>query len=230
MADKKVEATELQDPLLKAKSIWQKYQKPVLIGVAAIVIIVGGWYAYQSYVVQPKEDQASDAIFKAQQYFAKDSFNLALNGDGKNKGFLYIINSYGGSKQANLSKYYAGVCYLKTGNFNKAVEYLKDFSTDAKQVQMMAYGCLGDAYGELGKNDDAVSNYKKAAETFTDDDVNSSEYLFRAALKLETMGKNSEAVALYKELKEKYPQSERGYQADKYIYRLSIEPNDFSSK
>ena len=230
MAEKKADPAEMQDPLLRAKSLWDKYNKPILIGIAAIVLIVGGWYAYQSYVVLPKEDQASDAIFKAQQYFAKDSFNLALSGDGKNKGFLYIISNYGGSKQANLSKYYAGVCYLKTGNFNKAVEYLKDFSTGAKQIQMMAYGCLGDAYGELGKNDDAITYYKKAAETFTDDDVNTSEYLFRAALKLETMGKNSEAVVLYKELKEKYPQSERGYQADKYIYRLSIEPNDFSTK
>ncbi len=230
MSEQKVHDAEVHDPLLKAKNFWQKFQKPIIITVAAIVIIIGGWFAYQSYIVQPKEDQASDAIFKAEQYFAKDSFNLALNGDGTNKGFLSVINNYSGSKQANLAKYYAGICYLRTGNFNKAVDYLKDFSTDAKQVQMMAYGCLGDAYSELGKNDDAVNYYKKAAETFDADETNSSEYLFRAALKLETMGKNSDALALYKELKEKYPQSERGYQADKYIYRLSIEPNDFSAK
>jgi len=56
------------------------------------------------------------------------------------------------------------------------------------------------------------------------------EYLFRAALKLETLGKNNEALDLYKELKAKYPNTERGFSADKYIYRLSIVPNDFSAK
>ncbi len=58
----------------------------------------------------------------------------------------------------------------------------------------------------------------------------SSEYLFRAALKLETVGKTTEALDLYKELKEKFPNTNRGFAADKYIYRLSIVPNDFSTK
>jgi tetratricopeptide (TPR) repeat protein len=180
--------------------------------------------------VAPKEEQAVNAIYKAEANFRKDSLTLALKGDQKSKGFLYIINNYGGTKSANLAKYYAGVCYLRTGDFNNAVKYLSDFSTDAKQIQMMAYGALGDAYGELNKNDEAVSNYKKAAATFDADQINASEFLFRAGLKLELMGKTKEAVDVYKELKEKFPQTEKGYQADKNIYRLSIEPNDFSSK
>jgi hypothetical protein len=39
----------------------------------------------------------------------------------------------------------------------------------------------------------------------------------------ETSGKTKEALELYKELKEKFPKTEKGYQADKYINRLSIE-------
>ncbi|HXL58200.1 MAG TPA: tetratricopeptide repeat protein [Chitinophagaceae bacterium] len=218
------------DPLLKMEGFWKKYQKQISIALVAIVVIIVGWYGYQSMIVKPKEDQAADAIFKAQQNFAKDSLKAALNGEGTTRGFLYIINNYGGTKSGNLAKYYAGVCYLRTGNFNNAVKYLKDFSTSAKQIQMMAYGCLADAYGELGKNEDAVTYYKKAAETFDEDQANASEYLFRAGLKLELMGKNKEAVEAYKQLKEKFPQSQRATQADKYIYRLSIEPNDFSSK
>ena len=94
----------------------------------------------------------------------------------------------------------------------------------------MAYGALGDAYSELNKNDEAVSNYKKAAAEFTDDENTSAEYLFRAALKLETLGKNSEALELYKKLKTDFPQTQRGFEADKHIYKLSIEPNDLSTK
>ena len=95
---------------------------------------------------------------------------------------------------------------------------------------MMAYGALGDAYSELNKNEEAVSLYKKAAATFEKDEANAAEYLFRAGLKLEIMGKNAEAAEIYKQVKEKFPQTEKGFQAEKYIYRLSIEPNDFSVK
>src|SRR6478752_4073670 len=168
-------AAESGDTLLKLESFWKKYQKQISIVLGVIVVAIVGWYVYQSMILQPKEDQAADVMFRAQQNFAKDSLKAALNGEGTARGFLYIINNYGGTKSGNLAKYYAGVCYLRSGDFNNAVKYLKDFSTNAKQIQMMAYGCLGDAYSELGKNDDAVTYYKKAAETFNEDQANASE-------------------------------------------------------
>lgn len=232
MSEKKVQVVESGDTLLKMESFWQKNSKQILIAVGVIVIAIAGWYGYQSLVVAPKEDEAAGYIYKAEADFRKDSLTRALKGstETKSKGFLYVLNNYSGTKAGNLAKYYAGICYLRTGDFNNAVKYLSDFSTDAKQIQMMAYGALGDAYGELNKNDEAVASYKKAAATFDADQLNASEYLFRAGLKLEIMGKTKEAVEVYKELKEKFPQTEKGYQADKYIYRLSIEPNELSVK
>jgi len=230
MADTHVHEAKREDVVVKAKDFWTQYQKPLVTIIIVLVVLVGGWYGYKNYIVAPKETEAQNAMWKAEQYFREDSLNLALNGDKFNRGFLYIINNYGSTKSGNLAKYYAGVCYLRTGNFNKAVDNLNDFNTSVKQIQMMAYGALGDAYSELNKNDEAVNYYKKAANEFTDDATMSSEYLFRAALKLETLGKNNEALDLYKELKAKYPNTERGFSADKYIYRLSIVPNDFSAK
>lgn len=230
MSEKKVHVEESNEVVHKLEGFWKKNQKQLLIVIGAVVVLVGGWYGYQSMVVAPKEQQAAEAIYKAEGNFAKDSLKLALSGDGSSKGFLYIINNYGGTKSANLAKYYAGLCYLRTDDFNNAVKYLEDFSTDAKQVQMMAYGALGDAYGELNKNEEAVASYKKAAATFEDDEANASEYLFRAGLKLEIMGKTSEATDVYKEVKDKFPQTDKGFLAEKYIYRLSVQPNDFSSK
>jgi len=230
MAEVKKHEVSGDEILFKAKRYWTKNQKPLSIVLIAIIVVGGGWYIYNNYVVAPKEEEAQKTMFKAEEYFRQDSLKLALNGDQFNRGFIYVANNYGSTKAGNLAKYYAGLCYLRTADFNKAVNYLKDFSTSSKQIQMMAYGALGDAYSELNKNDDAVNYYKKAANEFTEDITMSSEYLFRAALKLETLGKNSEALQLYKELKEKYPNTMRGYSADKYIYRLSIIPNDFSAK
>ncbi len=214
-----------QEPSQQMQTFWKKYSKPAAIVLAVLIIGFGGWFAYNAWVIQPKEEKAQDAIFKAQQYFAQDSLRLALNGDGVNKGFLYIIKNYGGTKTANLAKYYAGICDLKLGSYNEAITYLTDFSTDSKPVQMMTYGSLGDAYSELNKKSDAINAYQKAATTFEDDKDNSAEYLFRAALLSEVLGKNKEALDLYKQLKDKFPGTVRGSQADKYIYRLNIEPN-----
>ncbi len=216
---------EHNDAISKMQGFWERFQKPLLIVLAVIVIGGGGWYGYNEYIVKPKEEKAADALFKAQQYFGMDSSNLVLNGDGQSRGVLYIINNYGSTKSANLAHYYAGVSYLKLGDFNNAVKHLKDFSTDAKQIQLMAYGCLGDAYSELNKKEDAIASYKKAGEVFEKDENNSSEYLFRAALLAETSGNATQALDLYKELKEKYPRTDKGFQADKYINRLSIEKN-----
>lgn len=208
------------DPLLKAKGFWKKNGKSFLIGFALVVIVVGGWYSYQNFIVAPNEEKAGLAIYKAQEYFREDSLKLALNGDGSHKGFLYVINNYGSTKIGNLAKYYAGLCYLKTGDFNNAVKYLDGFSTSAKQVQMMAYGALGDAYSELSKKEEAIASYKKASETFPEDEINASEYLFRAALRSEIDGKTQQAVELYKKLKDEFPSTQHGREADKYIHRL----------
>lgn len=217
-----------QEAVNKAVSTLSKIQKPLLSAVVAVLVLGGGWFAYQQYVVKPKEEKAAEAMFKAEQYFAMDSSRLVLNGDGQYKGVLNVISNFGGTKAANLAHYYAGISYLKLGEFDNAVKHLKDFSTDAKQVQLLATGCLGDAYAELNKKEEAIEAYKKAAATFEEDETNASEYLFRAALLLETTGKTQEALELYKSLKTKFPKTDKGFQADKYIYRLSIEKNDLA--
>lgn len=226
MSDQQQAQTENNDFILKAQSFWQKNSNTVLITLIAILAIVGGWFGYANYILKPKEDKAADAIIKVQDYFRMDSSNLVLNGDGQSKGALYIISTYSGTKTANLAKFYAGVSYLHKGDFANAVKYLKDFSTDAKQVQLLAFGNLADALSELNQKDEAIATYKKAATAFVADEANSAEYLFRAALLSETIGKTKEALELYKELKAKYPKTDKGFQADKYIYRLSIEKSE----
>jgi len=207
----------------RAKDFWGRYGKAVLIASAAVILICGGYLAYKYLIKAPKEEKAVEAMFKAEEYYRADSLRIALNGDGLNAGFLKIIKTYGGTKAGNLAKFYAGDVYLKMGDFNNAVKYLKDFDTDAKQIQARAYKLLADAYAEQGKNADALSNYKKAAHHFEKDDANSSEYLFMAAYFADRVMKNKdEAIDLFKELKEKYARTEKGFEAEKFLAQLGI--------
>jgi len=231
MADLKVEEVNATDETLEvARDFWEK-NKNLIIGIlAAIILVAAGWLIYKNFFLKPKEERSAEAMFKAEEYFRNDSLTLALDGDGQNKGFLYIIKNFDGTKAANLAHFYAGIIYLRTNDFNNAVKHLNDFNTESKQIQMIAYGRLGDAYSEQGKKDEAVENYKKAGNYFPEDESNSSEFLFRAGYLLESMGKNKEAAGVYKEIKEKFPRTEKGFSIDKYIYRLSVEKNDFSVK
>lgn len=230
MADKRVNEVVDANRNFDITGFWEKNKK-LIIGVSvAIIVIAGGWLLYKNMIVKPKEERAAEAMFKAEEYFRNDSLTVALNGDGQNKGFLYVIKNYDGTKSANLAHFYAGIVYLKTNDFNNAVKQLKDFSTDSKQIQMIAYGRLADAYSELGKKDEAVEYYKKAGIEFEADQFNSSEFLFRAGYLLESMGKNNDAVEVYKQIKEKFPKTEKGFSIDKYINRLSVQKNDFSVK
>jgi predicted negative regulator of RcsB-dependent stress response len=213
--------TEETPAIDRAGDFWSRYNKPIIIAAVAIIVLLLGWLAYKKFVQEPNERKASEAIFKSEEYYRMDSLNLALNGDGMNQGFLRIIDRYGSTKAGNLAKFYAGASFLQLGNFAQAEKHLKDFSTDAEQVQARAYKLLGDAYAEQGKNDNALSSYKKAASEFEEDDQNASEYLFMAAYFAEKVANNkSEAIKLYRELKEKYPRTEKGFEAEKYLARL----------
>jgi predicted negative regulator of RcsB-dependent stress response len=213
---------EEKNPVADLQNFWEKYGKQLSYVLLAIVIVVGGLLAYHNLVSEPKENQAKDAMFHAEEYFRMDSTRLALNGDNINAGFVKIISRYGGTKAANLAAFYAGSCYLKLGDFNNAVKYLKDFSTPVQEVQERALGLLGDAYSEQNKKEEAAEQYKKAGTYFEKDQLFSPEYLFRSGYLYESMGKTPDAIAMYKLIKDKYPTSQRGADIDKYLARLGV--------
>ena len=215
----------------RAKGFWQQYSKPLTYSILLLALVIGGALYYQNFVKLPKEEKANDAVFYVQKSFSNigvvpDSLKTlmasnTLNGDGSaNIGALKIISKYDGTAAANLCNYYAGACYLQMKQFDKAIKYLQNFNTSATQIKSRALGMMGDAYAEQKKNDNALDYYTKAAEVNEKDDFTSSEFLFRAALFAETVGRKKDAVDLYRKLREKYPLTQKGNDADKYLARL----------
>lgn len=188
----------------------------VLIGILAVVV---GIVAYTRFYKGPRVDKANDAIFRAQTYFGMDSLNWALNGDGNNLGFLKIMDKYSGTPAANLSHYYAGVCYLKKGDFKNAEKHLKDFDGKGTMVTYVAKGALGDAYMEQGKTEDAISAYLEAAAD-KENSLVTPIYLERAAMAYEMKNKNDDAKKLYRRIKDEFPNSTAARNIDKYLARL----------
>jgi predicted negative regulator of RcsB-dependent stress response len=211
---------EEKNPVAELRTTWERYGKQASYALIILILLVGGYYGYRNWVSEPNEKKAVESMFRAEEYYRMDSARLALNGDNINYGFLKVIARYGGTKAANLASFYAGSCYIKLGDFNKAIQYLKDFSTSDQIIQERDLGLLADAYSELNRKEEAAEQYKKAGTYYQEDQLFSPEYLFRAGFLYESMGKTQEAVSMYKIIKDKYPASQRGAEIDKYLARL----------
>lgn len=186
--------------------------------IIAVVLVVAGYFGYQKLYQEPNNEKASSMMYFANKYMLTDSVDKALNGDGQHKGYLAVIKKYGGTDAGNLSKYYAGVCYLKKGDSKNAIKYLEDFNGKGTLVEYSALGAIGDAHMNAGNTDKAIDFYKKAADK-KDNALHAPIYLFRAGLAYEKVNKPEEAKKLYKQIRDEYPQSQ---EAGKVVKQLAM--------
>ncbi len=194
------------------------YQKSLMYSAIALLLVVGGWYAWNSYV-ESNQKKAIQAMWKAEQMFKQDSFAVALNNPGGGyEGFLDISKKYSSTPAGNIANYYAGICYLQLGKFDEAIKHLEDFSPKGEVSPTMKYGALADAYSEKQDFSKALKYYKEAASSGGIDDMKAF-YLKRYGMLSEKQGDVSSALSAYKEIKEKFGATTDARDIDKYIAR-----------
>lgn len=226
MAKKNTEKkTKSEEPVAVAQALGKteeflaKYKKHLLYSAIAIVVILGGGFAYMKLIREPRKQEALAQLFPAESYFRADSFNLALNGDGNNMGFKDIIDEYK-ALPGKVVYFYAGVSELQMGNYQEAINYLKKYNAKDEIIQARAYCNIGDAYVGTGDLQNGLSYYLKAAEY--KDNAYSAAYYKKAGIIYEELDNKVKALEMYKLIKDKYPQSIEGYDIDKYISRLEV--------
>jgi len=211
--------SNIEETLSKTEMFIEKNQKTLTTIVMGIVGIVAIFLLVQKYYIQPKERSAQAAMFVAEQYFAKDSMALALNGDGNNEGFLGIIDSYSSTAAGNLANYYAGICYLNLGEYENAIDYLSSFEADDILVSSIKLGAIGDAYAEMTDMEKAADYYVSAANN-NENNFTTPIYLNKAAKAYEAIGDKDEAIEIYETLMTEFPRTIEGREAEKNIARL----------
>ncbi len=226
MSKKKNDTTEekielIEETLSKTEQFIETHYKSFLYGLAGIAVVVGLFFGYKYLILAPKDKEAQKQIYQAEQYFARDSFRLALNGDGNAFGFNQIIDNFGSTKTGNLAKYYAGICNLRLGKYQDAIDLLKSYDANDMIVGPLSVIAIGDAYVELNNLDEGAKYYRKAA------DMNSNEFtaptaLMKAGGVYEAQGKYQDAVDVYKIIKDKYGKTTEARDIDKYIARATM--------
>jgi len=209
----------VEEALTKTELFIEKNRTILLGTLAGVIVIIGGFLAYKQYVVKPAELEAQSASFRAEIYFEKDSFNLALNGDKKGtQGFLAIMDEFGSTKTGNLAHYYSGICYLNLGKFQEAIDQLDQYDGSDMITTAMAMGAKGDALMELNKTQEAIDQYVKAAGK-SENQFSTPMYLMKAALGYEDLGNYAKSIEIYTNIREKFFSTQEGREAEKYIAR-----------
>ena len=207
----------IESTLGSAELFIEKNQKAITGVIVAIVIVVLAIFGYKKWYQEPREAKAQTAIFRAEALFENDDFATALNGNGNDViGFLEVIDEFGGTKTANLAKYYAGVCYLNTGDFNNAIKYLGEFKGKDQLVKPLAMGAMGDANLELGNAAEAAKCYENAAKA-SKNSFTSPMMMIKAAYAYEMSENYAKALEMYKAVKADYPNSTEARDIEKFI-------------
>lgn len=208
----------LAERFAKTEDFLKTNRKLVFAIGGIIALAIAGIILYKYYVTN-QNVIAQNEMFQAIYYFESDSLDKALNGDGNNYGFLDIIDEYKLTDAANLAHYYAGVIYLKQGDFNESVDHLSGFGSSDLLLQGKAYSLIGDAYMELGNYSKAAEHYSKAAE-YNSNEFFTPDYLMKEALAHEKLGDLSAAIASYDKIIENYQEADNYQSARKHKARL----------
>jgi tetratricopeptide (TPR) repeat protein len=210
----------IEESLTKAEMYVEKNKNNLMVIVVAIAVGFSAFFAYDRFYVQPNEENAATEMYMAEKNFELGKFQEALDGDEQFAGLLEIIESYGSTNSGNLAEYYAGLSYLKLGDAEAAIEHLDNFSSEDEMLAPIAKGAIGDAFSELGQNEEALNYYITAAELRTND-FTTPVFLMKAANAAYSLGNKEQALSLYTRIQDEFASTREGQNIGKYISRIT---------
>ncbi|MCT4628760.1 tetratricopeptide repeat protein [Winogradskyella sp.] len=217
----------LDEGASKTEEWFEKNQKYIIGAIAAIAVVVLGFLGYNRFIAEPTQKEAMNDMYQAKKYFedaangiSSDSlYNMALNGGEGKYGMLDIVNNYGGTPAGNLANYYAGMAYLNLKDYQNAVNYLGDFSSEDKMLGPIAKGGIGDAFVQLEQLPEALEYYEKAFKANVND-FTTPMYLLKAARVAIDLGENKKALDYLNRIKSEFDGSTQANEVDVLIGKV----------
>ena len=207
---------DLDQSALKTEMFIEKYAKQLGILFGVLVLGVLGYFAYQQFIANPKNEEATLSYLEDQKNLSEGKDEAALGGkSAANPGFKGTYDQFSSTPAGKLSAYNAGLLKFKEGKYQEAYDLLDKFSSDNKILMALKYGAMGDAMANLNKSEDALSMMDKAANA-SDDAFTSYYFSKKAGLLALALKKNAEAKKYFSTIEEKY-QDYDGGTSDAYI-------------
>ena len=194
----------------KSEQFVDKNRKQLTLGLggaAALILIVIG---YSSLVVAPKNTAAEEAAFMAEHYFAKDSADLAMLGDGLNAGLEEILSDHSGTPAAARAAFELGIMHRDAARFDEAVEAFNQAGFSDNVFGPLTDANIGDCLVELGDLDGAEGHFASAASRAASGlaaKALSPMCSYKRALVLIELGNEDKARGVLEDLAEDFPNS-----------------------
>jgi tetratricopeptide (TPR) repeat protein len=214
----------LDETASKTEDFVARNQKIIIGIVGAVALFTVGYLVYQKFIAEPKQLEAANEMFVAQQNFQSaidgvksDSlFKLSLNGSEGKFGFLKIADEYSGTDAGNLANYYAGIAYLNIGKYTEAIDYLNKFNSDDIVLSALAKGAIGDAYAQKNQLKEALDSYKKAVEA-NKNDFTTPRFMLKAGKTALALGDKEAALKFFTDIKEDFDTAPEAASVDALI-------------
>lgn len=194
----------------KSEQFVDKNRKQLTLGLggaAALILIVIG---YSTLVVAPKNTAAEEAAFMAEHYFAKDSADLAMLGDGLNAGLEEILSDHSGTPAAARAAFELGIMHRDAARFDEAVDAFNQAGFSDDVFGPLTDANIGDCLVELGDLEGAEGHFASAASGAASGlaaKALSPMCSYKRALVLIELGNEDKARGVLEDLAEDFPNS-----------------------
>lgn len=207
LTKKKLKEDKLVTAYFKAIDYYQLYQKYILGGVGALVILIL-LIVYISQTREANELKASGDLSAARAQLARMNYPAAIDSLQK------IIVRYEGTRSAGDATFYLANTYFQRQEFDLAEKYYQDYLDSYSGDPIISYSAMAGVAACLEEKEEykaAADMYEKAASKY-DKVFSAAEGLMSAGRCYDAAGIKEKAKEMYQLVVEKYPNS--GYKKD----------------
>ena len=189
-------------------------KKPLIWILGAVVLIAVFILAYVFIYRNPRLNAAAEA-------FSKVEMQALGNDSVASREYAKVADSYSSTDGGNLAALSAAESFYNMGQYQKALDYLKKFSTKEKVLAANAEVLTGDCYVNLKKYDDAINSFQSAVRKADGNPQIVPRVLLKEAVVFDAQKKYDKALECYETIKKDYPEFMfgNGVDIDTYIER-----------
>jgi predicted negative regulator of RcsB-dependent stress response len=101
---------DVTQSISKVEKFFEENGKALSAAAIGLFVIVGGYIAFLKFYQEPRELDAQNEIYHAQQLFEADSLKQAVEGFAGNAGFLTVAADYSGTKAGEITTQELAIC------------------------------------------------------------------------------------------------------------------------